>query len=267
MWRGAARGVAVGIWLSFAGHVPASFAQDSLATGALTQAFANGYRAVKSIESLQLEWNEPPRDATRSLTSAAIYAVAAVPDLSPAWALQSAPLNAFGPELSLVAAPREHIFLKGWATITSVEVVLLTTTMALPKSWTGWRDDYIQQGMHHLARAYTTPPALDHDYWYHNYVGHPYGGSVYYNTIRSQGASKTESFVFSALMSTQWEYLFEAVAERPSIQDLIVTPVSGRIFGELINRMTLSMVKGGTNAFEKVAITILNPMYVLHRGY
>jgi hypothetical protein len=31
--------------------------------------------------------------------------------------------------------------------------------------------------------------------------------------------------------------------------------------------MTLGMVKGGTTVLEKVAITILNPMYVLNRGY
>jgi len=162
---------------------------------------------------------------------------------------------------------RDGMFFRSWLTVTSVELGLLCATAALPKSWTGWSANFVQEGANHFGEAYSAPPVWDTDRWYHNYLGHPYGGSVYYNTIRSQGGTKTESFLFGALLSTQWEYLFEAVAERPSIQDLIVTPISGRLLGELIHRMTQSMTKGGTNPLEKIAITVLNPMYVLYQGF
>jgi hypothetical protein len=205
--------------------------------------------------------------APPAIPGATLYAVAGVSSLSPAWAIQ--PLEAAPASVEPEAAPRarKRIFFNSWVAITSVEVALLATTAALPRDWTGWSDHFIQDGLRNLGRAYSRPPSFDSDEWYHNYLGHPYGGSVYYNTIRSQGGTKTESFLFSLLLSTQWEYVFEAVAERPSIQDLIVTPVSGRVLGEAINRMTLTMVKGGTNLLEKVAITVLNPMYVVYRGF
>ena len=47
------------------------------------------------------------------------------------------------------------------------------------------------------------------------------------------------------MMSTGFEYLVESWSERPSIQDLIVTPVVGSILGELIYLATKEMRKDG----------------------
>ena len=64
-------------------------------------------------------------------------------------------------------------------------------------------------------------------------------------------------------MSTQWEYLFEAVAERPSTQDLIITPFAGALLGEMVHQLTQAMRRNGTNLFEDIAILILNPTSLL----
>ncbi len=157
-------------------------------------------------------------------------------------------------------------FFKGWALITSVEVGLLAVTMAAPKEWTGWHDDFVQDGLRNLNRAWSQPPVMDGDHWFHNYVGHPYGGSVYYNTVRCQGAGWFGSFFFSAFMSTQWEYAFEAVAEQPSIQDLIITPTTGAILGEAVHMVTQRMRRNGTTFIEKVAILFMNPTSVAFLG-
>lgn len=76
-------------------------------------------------------------------------------------------------------------------------------------------------------------PVWDRDVWYINYIGHPYFGGVYYQVARKSGYRQWDSFVYSFLMSTfYWEYGLEAFAEVPSIQDLVVTPVGGWLWGE-----------------------------------
>ncbi len=163
--------------------------------------------------------------------------------------------------------PFGKMFLRGWVAITGVEMLLLGVTVALPREWTGWSSTFVQDGLDHLGRAYTNPPVWDDDHWFHNYLGHPYGGSVYYNTVRCQGASPVQSFVFSAALSVQWEYVFEAVAEQPSIQDLLITPVAGSLLGEVVNQATLAMKQNGTNILEKAFILIMNPMSILFVGF
>ena len=83
--------------------------------------------------------------------------------------------------------------------------------------------------------AFTSPPIWDKDDWAFNYVGHPIAGSYYYNSVRSQNATWLESFLFATFQSCVWEYVIEGLAERPSIQDLIVTPIGGVIIGEPIH--------------------------------
>ena len=160
-----------------------------------------------------------------------------------------------------------RMFVRSWIPVTAAEFTLLGVTAMLPKDWTGWSPDFIQDGLRNLKRAYTEPPVWDDDWWFHNYVGHPYGGSLYYNTVRSQGATPVQSMVFSAVLSTQWEYFFEAFAERPSIQDLIITPVAGSIVGEMTHQLTLELKKNGTSTPEKIIIFVTNPMHVVFSGF
>ncbi len=76
-------------------------------------------------------------------------------------------------------------------------------------------------------------PRVDEDGVVLNYVMHPYFGAIYYMTARSSGFKAVESFMYSALMSTFfWEYGVEAFAEKPSTQDLILTPVLGSVMRE-----------------------------------
>jgi hypothetical protein len=158
-------------------------------------------------------------------------------------------------------------FLKGEVIIGTCELATMSILILLPKSTTKWPDNYLEDAIDNIGRAFSSPPVWDSDDFFFNYVGHPYAGSVYYNAMRAQGASGFESAVFCTFQSTLWEYVIEGVAERPSIQDLIVTPVAGTILGELTHRWTGSMRKGGFNTLEKVIVTILNPTYVLLHGY
>jgi len=114
-----------------------------------------------------------------------------------------------------------------------VSVVAVLTVM--PESVTKWDPNELQQKS--LGERWTervnTKPVWDQDDWPINYIGHPVTGAIYYTMARNDGMSIFESAAYSTLMSTFfWEYGYEAFAEIPSIQDLILTPLIGSFLGE-----------------------------------
>ncbi len=149
-------------------------------------------------------------------------------------------------------------------TVLASGVILL----AMPRSFTKWDESPLDDAWGNLKEAWTQGPVWDQDIFFHNYIGHPYAGSLYYNMVRSQGATRRQSFYFALFQSTLWECVFEAVAERPSIQDLILTPVGGALVGELFHSLTLKILRDGrANFFEKILVTLMNPSYVINNGY
>ena len=92
--------------------------------------------------------------------------------------------------------------------------------------------ELLQKHAHNIAKG----PVWDNDAWAVNYIGHPVAGSYFYVWGRQSGLSWQESAMLTTLMSTFfWEYGWEAFAETPSTQDLIVTPLLGSILGEGTN--------------------------------
>jgi hypothetical protein len=182
-----------------------------------------------------------------------------------AW-LASGPSSVSG--LSYVNKPSYyHMATKGAALIVGFELSLMVVMTFLPREVTKWEDDFVSDAAANLSRHIVSAPIWDEDDWRLNYLGHPYAGNLYYNTVRAQGASPGQSFLFSFFASTFWEYIVEGVAERPSTQDLIVTPLAGSILGELSHRATLAMKKNGTSVFEGIIMTIINPTHVVMNGY
>lgn len=131
-------------------------------------------------------------------------------------------------------SPREQDLAKQTRNFFVPAVGMMVLLFALPKSFTGW-DSFDQNDLTaKWKRNVKSGPVMDHDKWAVNYIGHPYAGAAYYVVARHAGFSKTESFAYSAFMSTFfWEYGVEAFAEKPSIQDLISTPLLGALLGEL----------------------------------
>jgi hypothetical protein len=160
-----------------------------------------------------------------------------------------------------------HMVTKGSALIVGFELAMMGVMMAMPRESMKWEPDFVQDATRNVGNHITSAPVWDEDDWKLNYLGHPYAGSLYYNTVRAQGASVGQSFLFALGASTFWEYFVEATAEPASTQDLIVTPVAGAILGELVHRLTLSMKKNGTSFLEGIVITVLNPTHVVMRGY
>ncbi len=108
-------------------------------------------------------------------------------------------------------------------------------------------------------------PVVDKDDWVINYIGHPISGAAYYTVARHAGFNKMESFGYSVMMSTFfWEYGFEAFAETPSIQDLLITPIIGSLMGEAMYSMGQKIENNDGKLFgsEKVgsfAMALMNP--------
>jgi hypothetical protein len=110
------------------------------------------------------------------------------------------------------------------------QAVAIGVLYALPESTTGWTHEMKQAGFENWWK-HVQNPHWDSDEWYLNYIGHPYFGAAYYTRARERGFNEFESFLYSALASAMYEFGVEAIYERPSYQDLIVTPVGGALLG------------------------------------
>jgi hypothetical protein len=66
-----------------------------------------------------------------------------------------------------------------------------------------------------------------------NALGHPGAGTTYVAFARTNGLSIPMSFVYAAVSSAVWELALE-VPENPSLNDFVITPVSGVAIGEVL---------------------------------
>lgn len=166
------------------------------------------------------------------------------------------------------SAPFGKKFLRGTLIITGTEIASGFLLALLPRENTNWEEGTFDHGFSNFGEAWTTLPVWDHDGAFHDWFGHPYAGAFYYNMLRSQGATVGQSFAFSAFQSVLWEYALESIAEQPSIQDLIATPLIGAVVGELFHRWSVAIVKrGNLNFGQKALVFFLNPSYVINNGY
>ena len=112
-------------------------------------------------------------------------------------------------------------------------------------------------------------PTIDKDDIWLNYIAHPYGGSIYYLQARMAGYGAFGSFAYSTFVSTiLWEYGVEAFAERPSLQDLIITPVAGSVLGELFYNISTHIIKNNEKIYNSkflglLALSLMNPGYLI----
>jgi hypothetical protein len=73
------------------------------------------------------------------------------------------------------------------------------------------------------------PDVIDSDDAVTNYVFHPYWGAAYYIRARERGFGVLGSAVYSALLSTIFEFGVEAFFEQPSYQELIMSSIAGTL--------------------------------------
>lgn len=90
--------------------------------------------------------------------------------------------------------------------------------------------------------AFTRPPKWnagadwfewDGDRWWINALGHSLFGSELYLAARRCQFGPLPALAFTAVSSAAWEYGYEANGVRPSALDLVYTPLSGLVLGEV----------------------------------
>lgn len=138
----------------------------------------------------------------------------------------------------------------------------------MPESVSHWNsDDRSEKSLAERWHEHVkTKPVWDQDGWIVNYIGHPVTGAIYYTTARNDGMSIFESAAYTTLMSTFfWEYGYEAFAEIPSVQDLVVSPVFGSLLGEGMYVLEGKLDQNGglvwgSRALGDISYFLLNPM-------
>lgn len=78
----------------------------------------------------------------------------------------------------------------------------------------------------------------DRDWYWTNFVLHPYQGSIYYQVSRGSNLNQFEAFGVTLFGSAFWEYLCETNA--PSTNDMIYTSVGSFAVGEMLYRLSLN---------------------------
>lgn len=143
----------------------------------------------------------------------------------------------------------------------------------MPESVTGWnQDDRVEDAPERWWKNISRKPVWDTDDWAINYIGHTYSGGIYYQMARKSGYNQWDSFVYTTVMSTFfWEYGIEAFAERPSVQDLVVTPLGGWLYGEWAYRCEQRIEENdqrvlGSKTIGSLSLFILDPIDHLGQG-
>lgn len=113
------------------------------------------------------------------------------------------------------------------------QMVVAGVLWVLPESVTNWTDEQKRTTLNKWAENVQSA-TWDKDAAWINYIGHPYWGATYYIRARERGFDEFGSFIYSAFLSSLYEYGIEAFFERPSYQDLILTPVGGALIGKFI---------------------------------
>ncbi len=101
----------------------------------------------------------------------------------------------------------------------------------------------------------------DADSFLTNMFAHPFHGSIYFNTARSNGFDYWSSLGVAAFGSWQWEFFMEN--EHPAYNDWIETSLGGAMLGEITYRVTNFLIdetsRGLERVFREIGTGILNP--------
>jgi hypothetical protein len=136
-----------------------------------------------------------------------------------------------------------------------------------PESVSNWSDEQKKSTFNKYDNNFSNPE-VDDDKPYINYVLHPYWGAAYYTRARERGLDQASSFVFSTLASAMYEFGIECFFEKPSIQDLIVTPVAGSLIGAYLFEPWREAMKrkGELRWYDHAALVATDPIGVLSLG-
>ncbi|HET8938152.1 MAG TPA: DUF3943 domain-containing protein [Polyangiales bacterium] len=122
-------------------------------------------------------------------------------------------------------------------------------------SWTGLRDKLSPHGYSFDSNGFDT-----------NFIRHPAAGTTYYWAARSNRLSILEALAAAFVSSTLWEYIGE-LRERASLNDILVTPVTGMVLGELTLQLGAFFDRSCDLTSNRVLGALLGPIKTLHDAF
>lgn len=148
-----------------------------------------------------------------------------------------------------IYVPDKKRMLINASVLTGAFISTLFVLECLPEDATNWNKAEIRRTPI-FKRWYNNVvkdgPMWDNDKFVMNYILHPYAGAAYFMAARSCGYNFWRSMLFSTAISTiGWEFGVEAFMERPSYQDIVLTPVVGSIIGESFYKIKRHIVSNG----------------------
>jgi hypothetical protein len=146
------------------------------------------------------------------------------------------------------------------------EAVAAGVAYLLPERVTQWTAEQRRISLQHWW-ANVRDPKWDPDRWYFNYLGHPYFGAIVYIRARERGFGALGGFGYAAMLSGIYEYGIEALFERPSYQDLFVTPVGGLLLGALLFEPIREHIrrKEALHWYDHATLALTDPLGVSNR--
>lgn len=168
-----------------------------------------------------------------------------------------------------LSVPDWHRMWINTATLSTAFVGTLLVLECLPEDATSWNRAELRNRPFYkrwFKNVFKRGPEWDHDKFYFNYLLHPYAGAVYYLGARSCGFNLMESVLYCTCISTVgWEFGIEACMERPSIQDIFITPLVGSLVGEGFYRIKRNIVANdyclwGSKALGHIAAFLVDPL-------
>ena len=148
------------------------------------------------------------------------------------------------------------------------QIVAAGIIYMMPESVSNWSSEQKKNSFKKYSENVVNP-GIDIDKFYINYLLHPYWGATYYIRARDRGLDKVPSLVYSTLISAMYEFGVESFFEKPSIQDLIVTPVIGSFFGAFVFEPWREAIKSKQvlRWYDHAILIATDPVGVLSLGF
>lgn len=165
--------------------------------------------------------------------------------------------------------PNWHRMWINTAVLSGAFVSTLLVLECLPEDATTWNRAELQKDpptTRWFKNVFKRGPEWDHDKFYFNYILHPYAGAVYFMAARTCGFNFWQSMLYATCISTiGWEFGIEACMERPSYQDIFITPLVGSLMGEGFYRLKRMIVDRdyyvlGSKAIGHILAFFLDPV-------
>jgi hypothetical protein len=105
---------------------------------------------------------------------------------------------------------------------------------------------------------------LDRDRFWINQVAHPYQGIWPFSAARSSGLGFYSSLPYPFTSAVLWEIVGET--EKPSVNDVVTTTISGVVLGEAFHRIAGMILEGGRGPGRQIAAFLFGPLETANRA-